>query len=145
MSRSRNHPPRHHALKDLFILALATLMYVCSGCVMGETGSLTVVGNHSALPKLSMPGNEVEVMIYESIEGASVMTRKDSRVEISYSNVFTNSIFGVWDKTGTMALGVRVDPLEVGNGEIRSPDLEIRSPDFIGNVAKTRAQCEENK
>ncbi len=101
-------------LRDIALLLFATLIVaVCTGCVNADTGSRTVIGNHYALPKLSTTGSEVECQIYESTEGATVATRKDSRVAITYANAYTNNILGLWEKVGKMTLAVEVEPLQV--------------------------------
>ncbi len=99
------------------LLFTCALMALVPGCITGETGSRTVIGNHFALPKLSTPSGDVEIMVYESTEGASVTTRKDSRVEISYSNHYTNTVLGVWNKRGEMVLTVKVEPLQTTTEE----------------------------
>lgn len=89
------------------------LLIVCTGCTIGETGSRTIVGSHFALPKFASTGGEVECQIYESTEGATVVTRKDSRVKVVYSNIYTNIYFGIMNKAGKMTLDVEVEPLAV--------------------------------
>ncbi len=109
-------------IRNLVLLFFATLLIsVCAGCVNADTGSRTVIGNHYALPKVSTTGGEVEFNLYESTEGAVVTTRKDLRVAITYSNAYTNSILGVWEKFGKMTLEVEVEPLEVG-GNSATPE-----------------------
>ncbi len=97
------------------LAALAILAALCAscltGCISGETGSRTVVGNHYAMPTLSTPSGEIEMTVYESTEGASILTRKDCLVEIQYDNVYTNSVLGVLNKQGRMSLAVKVEPL----------------------------------
>ena len=88
-----------------------TVVALTSGCYSPDCGSKTVVGNHYSLPKLSSDSTDFDFEIYESTEGAVVYTRKDSRVGIIFSNVYTNSIFGVWNKIGLMTLAVEIEPL----------------------------------
>lgn len=83
-----------------------------SGCRSADCGSRTVVGNRTVLPKLSSDASDLDVEVYESTEGAVVYTRKDSRVEIAYTNIYTNKILGVWDRWGTMLLNVTIEPTE---------------------------------
>jgi len=83
-----------------------------SGCRSADCGSRTVVGNRTVLPKLSSDASDLDVEVYESTEGAVVYTRKDSRVEIAYTNNYTNKILGVWDRWGTMLLNVTIEPTE---------------------------------
>ena len=85
-----------------------------SGCRSADCGSRTIVGNRTVLPKLSSDASDLDVEVYESTEGAVVYTRKDSRVEIAYTNIYTNTILGVWERYGTMMLGVTIEPTEGG-------------------------------
>lgn len=107
-------------MKTLEIIAKAALIaaaalccaYLC-GCMSENMGSKTIVGNHYALPKLSNEASNTEFEVYESTEGAVIATRRDSKVTIGFSNSYTNSIFGIWDKSGTMTLTVDIEPLAV--------------------------------
>lgn len=109
--------PVERALGGCGILGmLASLLAVANllcGCATADCGSKTVVGNHTAYPKLSSDASDLDIEVYESTEGAMVYTRKDSRVEIAYSNIYTNSLFGIWNRHGTMVLGVTIEPVEV--------------------------------
>lgn len=96
------------------IVGVAALMIYAAGCRSADCGSRTVVGNRTVLPKLSSDASDLDVEVYESTEGAVVYTRKDSRVEIAYSNIYTNTILGVWERYGTMMLGVTIEPTEGG-------------------------------
>ncbi len=107
---SPKNNPRAGVRDLLLLIAGVSLIFLCAGCVT-EQGSRTVVGNHYSLPTLSSVNDEFDLKIYESTEGAVVTTRKNSLVEITYCNVYTNSICGVWDKVGEMKLAVRVEPL----------------------------------
>ena len=106
------------ALKFVTLLAslalLACVICLGSGCYSTDCGSKTIVGNHYSLPKLSSDATDFDFEIYQSTEGAVVYTRKDSLVKIDYYNVYTNHIFGLWDKVGEMKLAVEIEPLEVG-------------------------------
>lgn len=93
-------------------LLLALSLFCLGGCIHGDTGSRTVVGNHFALPKLATADGNAEIEIYESTEGAVVTTRKDCAVKITYANAYTNSVFGLWQKQGTMSLEVAIEPTE---------------------------------
>ncbi len=86
---------------------------VCGGCITGETGSRTVVGSHFALPEFSSASGEVSCRIFDSVEGATVATRKDSRVKVVYTNVYTNAYLGIMTTRGAMTLDVEVEPLQV--------------------------------
>ncbi len=92
------------------LLMIAAILATLVGCIT-EQGSRTVVGNHFALPTFSSVNDEIDCKIYESVEGAVVTTRKNSLVEISYSNTYTNNVCGVWDKVGAMMLSVKIEPL----------------------------------
>ena len=100
-------------ITTLGIIALFVVVLLCaSGCKSADCGSKTVVGNHTAYPKLSSDASDLDVEVYESTEGAVVYTRKDSHVEIAYTNVYTNTILGVWERRGAMTLGVTIAPCE---------------------------------
>ena len=103
----------------LLILACILLIaHLLGGCATADCGSKTIVGNHFALPKVSNATSDTDIEVYESTEGAVVYTRKDSRVEIEYGNAYTNSIaFGLWGKTGSMALKVAIEPLDCSGAE----------------------------
>ncbi len=109
-----------------FIFGAITLVF-CAGCITGETGSRTVVGNHYALPTISSINDEFDLKIYESTEGAVVTTRKNSLVEITYANTYTNSIFGVWDKVGAMNLAVKIEPLSEAQSEESTTKVPLSS------------------
>ena len=98
----------------LALLGFFALVALTSGCYSTDCGSKTIVGNHYSLPKLSSDATDFDFEIYQSTEGAVVYTRKDSLVKIDYYNVYTNHVFGVWDKVGEMKLAVEIEPLEVG-------------------------------
>lgn len=97
-----------------------------SGCRSADCGSRTVVGNHTALPKLSSDASDLDVEVYESTEGAAVYTRKDSRVEITFTNNYTNTILGIWDRRGMMVLGVIIEPTQ---GEAPCEVVDGRNPE----------------
>ena len=100
-------------ITTLGIIALFVVVLLCaSGCRSADCGSKTVVGNHTAYPKLSSDASDLDIEVYESTEGAVVYTRKDSHVEIAYTNVYTNTILGVWERRGAMTLGVTIAPCE---------------------------------
>lgn len=100
------------AMMLTMVSLLFSLCSLCGGCRTADCGSRTVVGSHTALPKLSSDASDLDVEVYESTEGAVVYTRKDSRVEIAYTNVYTNTLLGVWDRCGVMVLGVIIEPTE---------------------------------
>lgn len=106
-------------------IALSTML---AGCMGENVGSRTIVGNHYALPKLSNESTNTEFEIYESTEGAVVYTRRDSKVTIDFSNCYTNTILGIWDKAGTMRLTVGIEPLAVDTTESPSytPDAPVQ-------------------
>jgi len=94
------------------IIGLLLIGWLVCGCSSPDCGSKTIVGNHYALPKLSNDTSNTDIEVYESTEGAVVYTRKDSKVEIEYKNVYTNHILGVWNKVGSMILKVVIEPLD---------------------------------
>lgn len=96
------------------VIAIVAIAAAVCGCAWDkEMGSRTVVGNHRVLPKVCTNDGNAEIDIYETVEGAVITTRKDSKVEVEYDNAYTNSIFGVWDWWGRMKLKVYVEPLAV--------------------------------
>ncbi len=96
---------------DLMTLAVGVACLVCcAGCVT-ETGSVTVVGEHFALPTLSSVNDEVDIKIYESVEGAVVKTRKNSLVKITYHNKSKTTALGCYDDDSDMTLTVEIEPL----------------------------------
>jgi len=103
-----------------FLVSLLGIGLLC-GCASPDCGSKTIVGNHYSLPKISNDTSNTDIEVYESTEGASVYTRKDSKVVISFKNDTTTDIIGMWKKVGTMALTVEIEPLadcdeEAGDG-----------------------------
>ena len=112
-------------ITTLGIIALFVIVLLCaSGCKSADCGSKTVVGNHTALPKLSSDASDLDVEVYESTEGAVVYTRKDSHVEIAFTNNYTNTILGIWERRGAMTLGVTIAPCEVVDGRGDAPQAE---------------------
>ena len=106
-------------------LATALAIAACAlGCRSTDCGSKTVVGNHTALPKLSSDASDLDIEVYESTEGAVVYTRKDSHVEIAYTNNYTNTILGIWERRGAMTLGVTIAPCEVVDGRGDAPQKD---------------------
>ena len=100
-------------ITTLGIIALFVVVLLCaSGCRSADCGSKTVVGNHTAYPKLSSDASDLDIEVYESTEGAMVYTRKDSQVEIAFTNNYTNTILGIWERRGAMTLGVTIAPCE---------------------------------
>lgn len=107
------------AILFVMLAALCAMCILC-GCYSADCGSKTVVGNHYSLPKISSDATNFDFEIYESTEGAVVYTRRDSLVRIDFSNVYTNRIFGIWNKFGVMNLSVEIEPLEVGSPHTNS-------------------------
>lgn len=93
------------------IAIIAAIAAALVGCYSENMGSKTIVGNHYSLPKLSDEATSTDFEIYESTEGAVVVTRRGSKVGITYENTYTNHILGVWTKVGHMELGVEIEPL----------------------------------
>ena len=106
-------------------LAIAALVLLCGGCATSQDcGSKTIVGDYTALPRLSSDAADTDIEVYRSIQGASVYTRKDSRVVIDYTNAYTNTLFGLWDKIGAMTLRVTIEPTEAGGEEEATPQAQ---------------------
>ncbi len=129
-----------------------TVVALTSGCYSPDCGSKTVVGNHCSLPKISSDSTDFDFEIYESTEGAVVYTRKDSRVGITFSNVYTNCIFGIWDKAGLMTLSVEIEPLATEGAEETGGDARLASaePALVereteGGISDFRSQISESE
>ncbi len=129
-----------------------TVVALTSGCYSPDCGSKTVVGNHYSLPKISSDSTDFDFEIYESTEGAVVYTRKDSRVGITFSNVYTNCIFGIWDKAGLMTLSVEIEPLATEGAEETGGDARLASaePALVereteGEISDFRSQISESE
>ena len=129
-----------------------TVVALTSGCYTPDCGSKTVVGNHYSLPKISSDSTDFDFEIYESTEGAVVYTRKDSRVGITFSNVYTNCIFGIWDKAGLMTLAVEIEPLATEGAEETGGDARLASAapalveqEMAGEISDFRSQISESE
>ena len=116
-----------------------TVVALTSGCCSPDCGSKTVVGNHYSLPKISSDSTDFDFEIYESTEGAVVYTRKDSRVGITFSNVYTNCIFGIWDKAGLMTLSVEIEPLATEGSEETGGEDGIS--DFRSQISESEGKA----
>lgn len=102
----------------LGILA-GVLLVLLVGCETPDTGLSAVVGEHTALPEVSDAGGDMTIRVYESVKGARVWSRQNSKVKIDYNCTTTNSYcFGLFEYWGKMKLKVDVEPLDM------SGDLE---------------------
>lgn len=95
-------------------LMVAAAVLALAGCGLKYAGSRIVVGEQTALPELSDTTDSVTLRMFESVKGAKVWTAKDSLVKAAYTNIYTNSYFGIVDTVGQMILNVVVEPLDMG-------------------------------
>ena len=95
-------------MKKLLIVAIASLMF--AGCST-NTGTYAIVGKVSAPIDVSDSADTVNVRMLFSLTGAKVWSAKNSRVKMTYTNIYTNSyIFGMVEDGGAQNFGVEVDP-----------------------------------
>ena len=98
-------------MKRYFLTLLCSLAF--AGCATKHAGSNTVVGEEWLLPEIRDSSETLAIRIFESVKGARIWTAKDSRVTITYTNIYTNTYFGLLETESDMRLVVEVEPLEV--------------------------------
>ena len=80
-----------------------------AGC--GSTGTYAIVGNVSAPIDVSDSADTINIRALFSMTGAKVWSAKNSRVKMTYTNIYTNSyLFGMVEDGGAQNFGVEVDP-----------------------------------
>jgi hypothetical protein len=88
-----------------------------SGCYTEGMGGSILVGEQSALPQISNATGTYAINIYESVKGARVWTRQDSRCKVTYECSYTNDFCGIATFRERMKLTVDLEPLAVYGGE----------------------------
>ena len=112
---------RHDSVvRGLFTLAVlvGTLAaaLLLGGC--GSTGTYAIVGKVDAPIELSDSADTINIRALFSMTGAKVWSARDSRVKMTYTNVYTNSsIFGLVEDRGAQNFDVEVEPLDVSGGD----------------------------
>lgn len=91
-----------------FVMTLVGLVCGCS--VYKHGGTSLVVGEQMVLPELTEPNSECNIRVYESIKGARVWARANSRTRVEYLNTYTNDYFGIVTTRDEMRLRVEVEP-----------------------------------
>lgn len=93
----------------LAIVALAVAFVIlCGGC--RNTGTYAVVGELDAPVDISDGSDTINVRALFSLTGAKVWSARNSRVEMTYTNSYTNAYFGIVEKRGVQRFGVKVLP-----------------------------------
>ena len=97
---------RAHIL-TMAMLFLVSLLF----CGCRNTGTYAVVGELDAPVDISDGSDTINVRALFSLTGAKVWSAKNSRVEMTYTNCYTNAyLFGMVEKRGKQDFGVKVDP-----------------------------------
>lgn len=91
-----------------FVLACVCVCLL-AGCVT-EQVSRIVVGSHFALPTISSVSDEVDIKVFESVDGAIVQTRKNSIVTTEYKYTSKSSILNMYEDDSQVTLTVTVNP-----------------------------------
>lgn len=84
-----------------------------SGCYTEGMGGSILVGEQLALPQISNSSGTYSINIYESVKGARVWTRQDSRCKVTYECSYTNEFCGIATFRERMKLTVDLEPLAV--------------------------------
>lgn len=90
---------------------LLSSLLLLSGCISEHSGSITTVGEDTALPEISNASGSVKVRVFQSIKGARVWTAKDSKVTIAYKHSCTNTYFGMFTSDNNTELKVKIEPI----------------------------------
>lgn len=96
------------------IVLMAVIAFLFAGCksFYQNAGSRTRVGNLSTPIEFSAPSDSFTIKAMFDMNGADVYTAKDMSVKVSYENSYTNSYFGIIERTGVQALEVELTPSE---------------------------------
>lgn len=96
------------------IVIVAVFASLITGCksFYQNAGSRTRVGNLSTPIEFSAPSDSFTIKAMFDMNGADVYTAKDTTVWVSYENSYTNSYFGIIERTGVQALEVELTPSE---------------------------------
>ena len=96
-----------------FVCVVLLMVFLC-GCLSENDGLRVTIGENQILPQMSTLDGEMSINVYESVKGMNLLSRKDCLVDFEYSEVHTNSFFGVVETRGHMIVKGRVEPLQVG-------------------------------
>lgn len=130
------------AVLSIVALALAFVI-LCGGC--RNTGTYAVVGDLDAPVDISDGSDTINVRALFSLRGAKVWSAKDSRVEMNYTNNYTNAyLFGMVETKGRQDFGVKVVPTtDEADTTDRGGETDAEEPPSVAPAAATRADCEE--
>lgn len=100
---------------SMAILVLAGIA-VCfaGGCrsIVGEhTGSSVIVGNHLMLPEVSSVSDTYSFRLLRTLKGMWVWTGKDYRIELEYTNAYTNKYLGMIETRDFMSMKATLIPM----------------------------------
>ena len=109
MRRALRNMRESGALHILALAAVALLfLALCGGCK--NAGTYAVVGELDAPVDISDGSDTINVRALFSLTGAKVWSARNSRVEMTYTNSYTNAYFGIVEKRGVQRFGVKVLP-----------------------------------
>ena len=103
------------------LILAAAIAFLTGGC--RNAGTYAVVGDLNAPVDISDGSDTVNVRALFSLTGAKVWSARDSKVAMTYTNVYTNAYFGIVDTQGSQGFRVEVEPLDV-SGASDSPEPE---------------------
>ena len=101
------------------LILAAAIAFLTGGC--RNTGTYAVVGDVASPVDISDGSDTVKVRALFALTGAKVWCARDSKVKMTYTNVYTNSYIGIVDTQGVQNFKVETEPLEV-SGENAGTD-----------------------
>lgn len=95
------------------LLIVALLAILACGC--RNAGTYAIVGDLNAPVDISDGSDTVNVRALFSLTGAKVWSARDSKVTMTYTNIYTNAYFGIVDTHGIQNFHVETEPLDVSD------------------------------
>lgn len=97
------------------VLVCATLaVLLTQGCrsIVGEhTGSSIIAGEHLMLPEVSSVSDTYSFRVLRTLKGMWVWTGKDYKIELEYTNSYTNKYLGMIETRDSMSMKATLIPL----------------------------------
>lgn len=102
--------------RSIAIALLVAVAIALAGC--RNTGTYAVVGDVVSPVDISDGSDTVKVRALFALTGAKVWCARDSKVKMTYTNVYTNSYIGIVDTQGVQNFKVETEPLAVDGGDM---------------------------
>ena len=107
--------------RSIAIALLVAVAIALAGC--RNTGTYAVVGDVVSPVDISDGSDTVKVRALFALTGAKVWCARDSKVKMTYTNVYTNSYIGIVDTQGVQNFKVETEPLDVsGTSDSSEPE-----------------------